>query len=148
MYKTMYQKYQIDNGKVNCEHDYKCPKEYDFPRKLKYNKEKCQKIPLYEWQKPRYNNSPIREDFTVANITNGEQGGDSCAFFECPNKSKSNFGSVNQMNPFYKMGPHANLSDPPEFIYSMPNQKLIWPMKDCPEPNLIYRPWYGTYNSQ
>ena len=156
MYKTMYQKYQIDTGKLDCKYDYKCPIKYDFPRQQAYSKKTCQQIPLYPWVTPKYNDK-IREDYTasVANITTGETDGNKCKFYECPPKSKSNFGSVNQMYPYYKLGPHINLSDPPEFIYAMPNQKLIGygygyehrHHKYCPE-NLYETPWYGTYNAQ
>ena len=150
MYKTMYQKYQIEDGKLDCEYDYKCPIKYHFPSEQKYSKEKCQKIPLHPWVAPRYSDRQIREDYTVsaANITTGEENGNSCSFFECPPKSKSNFGSVNQMAPFYKIGPHANLSDPAEFIYAMPNQNLVWPRRDCHAESSRYIPWYGTYNEQ
>ena len=87
----MYQKYQIEDGKLDCEYDYKCPIKYDFPQKSpaareqKYSKEKCQQIPLHAWKKPRYSDTTtIREDYTVANITTGEENGNSCSFFECP----------------------------------------------------------------
>ena len=149
MYKTMYQKYQIENGKLDCKYDYKCPLKYDFPRQHVYSKNKCQQIPLHPWVKPRYKSTPIREDYTasVANITTGDEGGNSCVFFECPSKSVNNFGSVNQREPFYNIGPHTNLSDPPKFIYAMPNQNLIGDNNYCSQ-NLEQTPWYGTYNAQ
>ena len=40
MYKTMYQKYQIEDGKLDCEYDYKCPIKYHIPSEQKYSKEK------------------------------------------------------------------------------------------------------------
>jgi len=142
MYKTMYQKYQIENSKVDCQSGYKPQTQY-------YSSKKCENIPAHVWVKPRYNSHPIREDYAVsaANITIGEKGGNSCKFFECPLKSSSKFGSVNQMKSYYQMGPHTNLSDPPEFVYAMPNQNLIYGSWLCPE-NLKETPWYGTYDAQ
>jgi len=146
MYKTMYQKYQIDNGRLDCKYNY--PIKYDFPKQKVYWKNECQSIPLNPWITPRYNDN-VREDYTasVANITTGDKGGNSCVFFECPSKSANNFGSVNQMEPFYNIGPHTNLSDPPKFIYNMPNQNLIGSNNYCPQ-NLKQTPWYGSYNAQ
>ena len=151
MYKTMYQKYQIDNGKLDCEYGYKSPLEYDFPKQQKYWQDKCQSIPLHSWKKPRYNHyaKQIRENYTasVANITTGEKGGNTCAFYECQPKSKSNLGIVKQMIPYYNIGVHINISDPAKFIYAMPNQKLIGDDNYCFQ-YLKQTPWYGSYNAQ
>ena len=156
MYKTMYQKYQIDNGKLNCKHGYKSPINYDSPKKQEYSGEKCQPIPLNPWVTPRYEDSknlsdPIREDYAISpvNITLGDRTSNqnSCNYYECPRQSSNKFGNVNQLEPFYKIGPHPNLSDPAEFVYSMPNQNLVYASTMCPQ-NLNLNPWYGNYDAQ
>ena len=163
MYKTMYQKYQIDDGKggrdvkgatSSCKDGY-------MPQTQYYSKKTCEKIPAQKYKKPRYKNIPTRENYQAANITLEDT--NSCHFFDCPPKSENNFGGINQLPTstrhiegfyeqaplysFYNIGPHARLSNPIQYIYSMPNPDLVYGSYSCPE-NLPDTPWYGTYDAQ
>ena len=128
----MSQKYQMDSGNPPC----KTPIQ-------------CQRIPYKDYQKPRYalpytDKVPfIKEDYVhAANVTLDNN---SCKYNICPpNKPLT---SSNQKPPFYKLGPHPNISDPPTYVYTMPNQSIVYGQPTC-NIDLRRMPWYGTYDNQ
>ena len=69
----------------------------------------------------------------------------SCKYNICPpNKPLT---SSNQKPPIYKLGPHPNISDPPTYVYTMPNQSIVYGQPTC-NIDLRRMPWYGTYDYQ
>ena len=134
LYKQIPQKYQIDSGDPPCQGNIQ-----------------CQRIPYAPYQKPEYSLSykdqaPYTKEFYVnaANVTTGDN---TCQYFNCPQRSCAPLASCNQKSPFYKLGPHAGLSDPPTYVYSMPNQSIVYGQPSC-TINLTQMPWYGSYGWQ
>jgi len=126
-YKQISQKYQIDDGTNPCKPTV------------------CQQIPLKAYQKPRYGTqypnaypSPFTKEHYAANVNNDN----TCSYFVCNKQSCKNFTSCNQKAPYYKLGPQPNICNPPTYIYSMPNQQLVWGAERC-NINTVKMPWYG-----
>jgi len=134
-YKLMSQKYEIDSGKPPC-------------KKSKSDEFSCQQIPLSPYKKPRYNLPPQAPvPFTKEFYTSSAVQSNTCQYVKGLDESCPPLASCNQKAPYYHLGPHINLSDPPVYVYTMPNQKLVY---GAPVPiiDLKKMPWYGSYGWQ